>query len=55
MTRRRRSWWWRCVRIAFSIWLAFAIMRVMKRPTVLIVGLCLALLVVGVAVEAVHS
>jgi hypothetical protein len=39
---RQRSWWWRCLRLAFAIWLAFAIMRAMKRPTMLIVGLCFA-------------
>jgi hypothetical protein len=52
---RPNSWLWRCLCFAFSIWLAFAIMRVLKRPTVLLVGLCFALLAVGVAVEALHS
>lgn len=46
---------WRCLCLAFSIWLAFAIMRAMKRPTVLIVGLCLVLTALGLAVEALHS
>jgi hypothetical protein len=56
MTQKaKRSWWWRCLRIVLAIWLAFAIMRAMKRPTVLIVGLYFALLAVGVAVEALHS
>jgi hypothetical protein len=52
---RLNSWLWRCLCLAFSIWLAFAIMRVLKRPGVLIVGLCFALLALGVAVEATHS
>jgi hypothetical protein len=53
MTRKaKRRWWWRCLRIALAIWLAFVIMRVLKRPTALLIGLCFALLVVGVAVEA---
>ena len=46
---------WRLLRIALAIWLAFAIMRVLKRPAVLIVGLCVALIVLGLAVEALHS
>jgi len=46
---------WRFLRIALAIWLAFAILRVLKRPTVLIVGLCFALIAVGLAVEALHS
>lgn len=52
---RLNSWLWRCLCLAFSIWLAFAIMRVLKRPAVLLVGLCSTLIVVGVAVEALHS
>ena len=53
MTRKaKRSWWWRCLRIVLAIWLAFAIMRAMKRPTVLIFGLCFVLIALGVAVEA---
>jgi hypothetical protein len=55
MTRKTRSWWWRCLYIAFAIWLAFAIMRVLKQPLVLILGLCFALIAVGLAVEALHS
>lgn len=55
MTRRKRSWWWRCLRIALAVWLAFAIMRVLKQPLVLIFGVCFALLVIGVAVEGPHS
>jgi hypothetical protein len=56
MTRKaKRRWWWRCLRIVLAIWLAFAIMRVMKRPTALLVGLCVALIVLGVAVEATQS
>jgi len=49
---RPNSWLWRCLCLAFAIWLAFAIIRAMKRPAVLIVGLCLALTALGVAVEA---
>jgi hypothetical protein len=49
---RPNSWLWRCLCLAFAIWLAFAIMRVLKRPFVLILGLCLALTMLGVAVEA---
>jgi hypothetical protein len=49
---RLNRWLWRCLCLALSIWLAFAIMRAMKRPTVLIVGLCFVLVVLGVAVEA---
>lgn len=49
---RLNRWLWRCLCLAFSIWLAFAIMRVLKRPAVLIVGLCLALTALAVAVEA---
>lgn len=52
---RPNSWVWRCLCFAFAIWLAFAIMRVLKRPGVLLVGLCFALIVLGVAVEALHS
>jgi hypothetical protein len=52
---RLNSWLWRCLCLAFSIWLAFAIMRAMKRPTVLLVGLCLTLTALGVALEALHS
>ena len=52
---RLNRWLWRCLWFAFSLWLALAIMRAMKRPTVLIVGLCFALLAVGVAIEATHS
>lgn len=52
---RLNSWLWRCLCFAFSIWLAFAIMRAMKRPAVLLVGLCFALLAVGLAAEALHS
>lgn len=52
---RLNGWQWRFLRIALAIWLAFAIMRVLKRPTVLLVGLCFALLALGVAVEATQS
>lgn len=52
---RPNRWLWRCLCFALAIWLAFAIMRVLKRPAVLIVGLCFALLVLGLAVEALHS
>ena len=56
MTRKaKRRWWWRCLRIVLAIWLAFAIMRVLKRPTALLVGLCVALLVLGVAIEALQQ
>jgi hypothetical protein len=49
---RLNSWQWRFLRLALAIWLAFAIMRVLKRPTALLIGLCVALLVIGVAIEA---
>ncbi|HEX5309031.1 MAG TPA: hypothetical protein VFW38_08120 [Solirubrobacteraceae bacterium] len=52
---RKRSWWWRCLRLVVAVWFAFAILRVLKQPFVLIVGLCIALLALGVAVEALHS
>jgi hypothetical protein len=52
---RLSSWLWRCMCLAFSIWLAFAIMRAVKRPAVRLVGLCLALTALGLAVEALHS
>ena len=52
---RLNSWLWRCLCLVFAIWLAFAIMRVLKQPGVLLVGLCFALLAFGVAVEALHS
>jgi hypothetical protein len=55
MTRRKRSWWWRCLRIAFAVWLAFTIMRILKQPFVVILVVCFALLAVGIAVEALHS
>lgn len=55
MARKTRGWWWRRLCIAFAIWLAFAIMRVLKQPLVLILGLCFALITVGLAVEALHS
>jgi hypothetical protein len=55
MRRKKRSWWWSCLRIAFVIWLAFAIVRVLKQPYVLILGLCSVLIAVGLAVEALHS
>ena len=54
MTRRKRSWWWRCLRIALAIWLAFAILRVLKQPFALILGVCFALIALGFAVEALH-
>jgi hypothetical protein len=46
---------WRCLRLAFALWLAFAILRVLKQPYVLILGLCFAVIAVGLAVEALHS
>lgn len=49
---RLNRWLWRCLCFAFSIWLAFAIMRALRRPTVLLIGACFALLAVGVAAEA---
>jgi hypothetical protein len=52
---RLNSWLWRCLCLAFSIWLAFAIMRVLKQPFVLILGVCFALIAVGLAVEGLHS
>jgi hypothetical protein len=52
---RLNGWLWRCLCLALAIWLAFAIMRVMKRPAVLLVGLCFALLAVGLAAETLHS
>lgn len=55
MTRKKRSWWWRCLCIAFAIWLLFAIMCVLKQPFVLILGMCFALLAIGLTVEALHS
>jgi uncharacterized membrane protein YgaE (UPF0421/DUF939 family) len=55
VTQKKRSWWWRCLRLAIALWLAFAIVRVLKQPYVLILGLCFALIAVGLALEALHS